>query len=1705
MSDHADPSSLSPASADSDPPAGSPASADAPSPSMPDPSTKHRRLLTLVWIVLLLWGVSLALWWGQQEKQLAQSAPATAGSTLPAADATPVAAQPAEDPAPGAAAVDEAWWVSDSAGAPSDDRDDLALARQFDGAAAAARIAELAAPPFDGRRAGTEGGQAAAAYVADAFAAYGLEPAGDVQPDGSRSYFQEFPLDFFVTFTAPPVLELFGPDGQALGPYEFRSDFSSYVRGYAGQGDAEGPVVWANACRHDDFDAVDAVGAIVLCRLGGGEDATRNALEHGAAGLLLVGDPATQPIDRIGRYNTPLAPAPLPAFLINPDVADDLLTGSGYTLADLSIQFAGTPLATTARLSVALEELEGVNGTNVLGLLPGSDPAFADQVVVVGAHFDHVGKDPAGERCTRPALEAEPSCQPVEAAVYWGANDNASGAATLLEIARLWRGAGYRPRRSVLFAGWDAEEQGLWGSFHYVLSPTVALENTVAMLNLDMVGAGADVLSIDGPGPLANQLMALAPTFGITTTLGDIGRSDHVAFRMEGIDAAMPIWFGEEQESDPKLAHYHRPLDTASVIEPDKLQAVGELATLTLLNLASAEPELMALMDQRMQAVAAGDREAFLAASAPQQRAADGSWWDALRAASPRTLTAELSDVLVAGDVATATVRYDLTLASGSTQHIDGTVRLRRAAGGWQVGGPALSELAGDRLTLAYPPSLADAAAEVLALATSRRAAIARQLDLSPRPPAGRLILHPSSDSLRAAVGLTIPDSVTVWAAGNDAHIVARDDITRTAALTDALTLLALAQAGLSEPQAPWLWYALPSFLAGQPQQEAQAEAHLPALRQMLAGGESVRAAEFPSVLTGQPTPAQRAAAWAMTGYLLEQHGPQPMADLVAALARGGDADQAFQQALGQPAADFDAAWQSDWQSRIGTAQTQIDDLLTRRQAALLSGDREAFLATSDPANPLLLADDAAWFDRLQGAGASFSGIQLSGALKGLTAGGVLAELNIAGQDADGQPVHSSQTVRLLRRDGQLVYGGPSWTATTAGSATLLHSAGNAALAGTLAPLLDRAYQTIAARLGVAAAPLTVKLYGSEQGLRLASGQNLPAGVKAVAVPGGSLLAAVQPQAGSAAAVEVRNGLLDALVDHLFSQAGIPLADDNRWLRVGLGRLALQWVDPNVGWQQASRLADKIPLAAQQGRLWPLDQLPAPATLSAADTTLAQAQAWDAVSYLVQQAGREGLSALVQKLAAGATVDAALRSVAGASLADFQQSWQETTRVLHVPADWLALAEAFDVDRALAEAGRLAGDEFAGRATGTPGGQRAAEAIARAFGQLGLQPAGDDGSFMQTFPISITEPAGLPALTFHHDGQTLELVYRQDFLERVAGRGLGGEASGQVVWVRDPAYSDMQLDGKIALRVPSGPLDEEVRSAAEAGAGALILLTEPSPAQMLSHTPIAASQATTPTLPVLELTKDALQRLLVFSGHDLVELNTAPPALPLNLTAEAAVPLRAAQTRQGANVLALLPGSDPALADQVVILSAHFDGPGVDGAGNVYPGANDNAAGVAALLEIARSWQEAGVRPARPVLFAAWDGEELGQRGSAAWLARPDAPLTTTLGLLNLDNIGAGSGFFLTYQGDRNREALTNQALAVASTALNARADFNQIADVGDHTAFQQAGLPATLVTWAGANDDANTARDTADKLDPVKLRRSGQVVSLALRWLAEQ
>ena len=460
--------------------------------------------LGLVGLILALSAVGLWFWFGDSGGGNGVSLPPAAqvaATTLPAH----VVDQAPEEEPPHVVATPQVAQVVYTPGAAVRSGDMAALAQSFAVDRAFEQIEILSGAPYNGRRAGSAGGLAAGEYLAGQFRAFGLQPAGD---DGT--FFQSFPISY-TNLAAAPQFTVTLPGGETAGSYALYEDYAPIIRDFVGDGRGRGDVVWMNRCTHDDFGQLNAAGKIALCRLDDDraalQEASRSAVEHGAAGLLLATDPAQRPADMGGNFTHSWIPEPIPALRVYPRLVDDLFLGSGTTISDSLLLDAPLPLATQVDLGVQtlgrevcppLTPAGGCSGRNVLAVLPGRDPQFAHEVLILGAHYDHLGDSPI------------PAQSGTARTVWAGANDNASGTAVLLEIARGWQEAGYVPRRTVLFAAWDAEELGLLGSIHYVRHPQYLPQDVVAMLQLDMVGAGGDILNVSGSDDLIAQLQTVA-------------------------------------------------------------------------------------------------------------------------------------------------------------------------------------------------------------------------------------------------------------------------------------------------------------------------------------------------------------------------------------------------------------------------------------------------------------------------------------------------------------------------------------------------------------------------------------------------------------------------------------------------------------------------------------------------------------------------------------------------------------------------------------------------------------------------------------------------------------------------------------------------------------------------------------------------------------------------------------------------------------------------------------------------------------------------------------------------------------------------------------------------------------------------------------------------------------------------------------------
>ena len=392
------------------------------------------------------------------------------------------------------------------------------------------------------------------------------------------------------------------------------------------------------------------------------------------------------------------------------------------------------------------------------------------------------------------------------------------------------------------------------------------------------------------------------------------------------------------------------------------------------------------------------------------------------------------------------------------------------------------------------------------------------------------------------------------------------------------------------------------------------------------------------------------------------------------------------------------------------------------------------------------------------------------------------------------------------------------------------------------------------------------------------------------------------------------------------------------------------------------------------------------------------------------------------------------------------------------PPGPLTLAQMPEIDTAaaLAHITRLSADEFEGRSPGTKGEELTVQYLTDQFKAIGLEPGNPDGTFMQTVPLVGIKPANFTPLTVKKGGQALTFAPREDvvaFSQHVteaidlanseivfAGYGIqapefqwddfkGLDVKGKtiVVLVNDPP---MPLAGSPADLDPTlfggkamtyyGRWTYKYDKAAELGAAAVLIVHETAPAgypftvvQGFSDerfgliTPdknmnMAAVQGW--------LSLDAATRLLRLAGQDYAALKARAATrefrpVPLGLTASMGF-TQTLRTAQSKNVIAKLTGADPALRNEYVVYTAHWDHLGVgapkDGDA-IYNGAVDNASGTAALLEIARAMKTIAPAPRRSVLFLAVTAEEQGLLGSQYYAQAPLYPLDKTLANVNTD------------------------------------------------------------------------------------------------------
>ncbi len=470
-----------------------------------------------------------------------------------------------------------------------------------------AHLIFLASDATEGRETGHRGLQVAAHYIASQFRRIGLT---SLNPDGS--FFQQYEV-LKSRLGEDPTLALLYEEGasQLKEIFQYKEDYFLSTRNLTSKLEIQSPVVFAGygivapEYDYDDYAGIEVSHRIALVIEGEPDfdDARRfkgkefthfsnvrekltEAKEKGAVALLVASNPK---LDRIFTEKfkgwerwlhresmmLPTSGKSVPLFFISTRTADRILEGAGKTLQELQTELdaGGDPVSQTLhdryiRFTLDVEK-ETLVTQNVAGYSPGNDPKAGGEMIIISAHYDHLGVDEQGT-------------------ISYGADDNGTGTSVLLEVAEAVATNPELPRRGYLFLAVSGEEKGLLGSQYYVGHPLMSLESTVANLNIDMVGRNApDSIYVIGSNMMSEDLHRINE-FAATKV-----KELHLNYRYNSLDDPNRFYYRSDHYNFAKNdipvifyfsgvhKDYHKPTDTVDKINFEKLDKVARLVFLT--------------------------------------------------------------------------------------------------------------------------------------------------------------------------------------------------------------------------------------------------------------------------------------------------------------------------------------------------------------------------------------------------------------------------------------------------------------------------------------------------------------------------------------------------------------------------------------------------------------------------------------------------------------------------------------------------------------------------------------------------------------------------------------------------------------------------------------------------------------------------------------------------------------------------------------------------------------------------------------------------------------------------------------------------------------------------------------------------------------------------------------------------------------------
>lgn len=447
---------------------------------------------------------------------------------------------------------------------------------------------------------------------------------------------------------------------------------------------------------------------------------------------------------------------------------------------------------------------------------------------------------------------------------------------------------------------------------------------------------------------------------------------------------------------------------------------------------------------------------------------------------------------------------------------------------------------------------------------------------------------------------------------------------------------------------------------------------------------------------------------------------------------------------------------------------------------------------------------------------------------------------------------------------------------------------------------------------------------------------------------------------------------------------------------------------------------------------------------------------------------------------------------------------------------------AFEYDK------HLSSDAMMGRLSGDPGAQMAAEYIVSKLMEWQLEPAGPNKSYYQDMTYEYYQPEKGAVLDIVAHNKKREFVYGEDWRQyQYSGSGTFGAG---VVFVgygisapqkQYDDYSGVDVKGKTVLLAVDPPrrlqekfaeeaqLQRRIKAAQDHGAlGVLVFRSDNQSAGAFFRGGLMA-EIYKPDFVILSIESKVVDFIFKWQNADpryffqQIDVTGKPQSFDLGVQSLVHFKVTFDPKRATQNVLAKITGTDETLKNEYVIVGAHMDHLGIDMAGDVLNGADDNASGTAVVMESARVLKLNQFRPKRTIIFALWAAEEEGLLGSKYYTENPVYPLEKTVANINLDMEGHGTGKVGvrgTYYAPEIWEILkTGLPRSIVDNTVPGRGGPGG----SDHTYFLYNGVPAFMVGTEGPHFKTNRVGDVIDLIRPEILKNSGDFVVAALELLS--